>query len=150
VDVLLIKAAANYELGTPERGDVAFDRALRLAARNQMRIPFLLVPATIMEAMTEAAFTRSPPAAVAAMLEEVRGTATRLSGAVRLSSREREIVRSLASGRTAGEIADDLFISVNTVKSHLKSAYRKLDVTTRNEAVKRARELGLHVEITPD
>lgn len=150
VDVLLIKAAANYELGTGERGDVAFDRALRLAARNRMLVPFLLVPAPIVQAMVEAASRRSHPAAVAAMLEQVRGTATPLGGAIRLSSRERDIVRSLAGGRTAGEIADDLFISVNTVKSHLKSAYRKLDVTTRSEAMKRARELGLHVEITPD
>jgi len=43
------------------------------------------------------------------------------------------------------EMADALFISVNTVKSHLKSVYRKLAVSSRQAAVKRARELGLHL-----
>ena len=41
------------------------------------------------------------------------------------------------------EIAADLYVSVNTVKTHLKSVYRKLSVSRRNEAVRRARELGL-------
>ncbi|MGW4747542.1 helix-turn-helix transcriptional regulator [Streptomyces sp. NPDC004290] len=41
------------------------------------------------------------------------------------------------------DIAADLYVSVNTVKTHLKSVYRKLSVHRRNEAVRRARELGL-------
>ena len=41
------------------------------------------------------------------------------------------------------EIAADLYVSVNTVKTHLKSVYRKLSVNRRNEAVRRARELDL-------
>jgi LuxR family maltose regulon positive regulatory protein len=41
------------------------------------------------------------------------------------------------------EIAADLHLSVNTVKTHLKSIYRKLAATRRGEAVRRAREFGL-------
>lgn len=41
------------------------------------------------------------------------------------------------------EIAGDFYISVNTVKAHLKALYRKLSVGTRREAVRRGRELSL-------
>ena len=41
------------------------------------------------------------------------------------------------------EIASQMYISVNTVKAHLKSIYRKLAATHRSEAVRRARQLGL-------
>ena len=44
---------------------------------------------------------------------------------------------------TNQEIADALYLSVNTVKSHLRSVYRKLDVAARDAAVERAAELGL-------
>jgi len=44
---------------------------------------------------------------------------------------------------SAGEIAAELFVSVNTVKTHIKSIYRKLDTNRRWDAVKRARQLQL-------
>lgn len=49
----------------------------------------------------------------------------------------------LAQMMTTEEIAIDLYLSVNTVKTHLKSIYRKLAVTRRSAAVRRARELEL-------
>ncbi|SCD47595.1 LuxR family transcriptional regulator, maltose regulon positive regulatory protein, partial [Streptomyces sp. di50b] len=60
-----------------------------------------------------------------------------------LSGRERDVVRRLALAMSTEEIAADLYVSVNTVKTHLKNAYRKLSVGRRSEAVRRARELGL-------
>ncbi|MET9562938.1 LuxR C-terminal-related transcriptional regulator [Streptomyces tauricus] len=60
-----------------------------------------------------------------------------------LSARERDVLRQLAQMMTTEEIADELYVSVNTVKTHLKSVYRKLAVTRRSAAVRRARELEL-------
>jgi LuxR family transcriptional regulator, maltose regulon positive regulatory protein len=58
-----------------------------------------------------------------------------------LTHREIEVLRLLHSA-TNDEIARDLYVSVNTVKTHLKSIYRKLDVTSRDAAVRRARVVG--------
>jgi NarL family two-component system response regulator LiaR len=52
-----------------------------------------------------------------------------------LSTREQEVLRELARGKTNREIADSLWVSEDTVKSHLRRTYRKLGVTTRSEAV---------------
>ncbi len=60
-----------------------------------------------------------------------------------LTPREHEILLELAAGRTNKEIAMKLDIGEGTVKGHLKSILRKLDATTRTEAVARARGRGL-------
>ncbi|MEV0976386.1 LuxR C-terminal-related transcriptional regulator [Streptomyces sp. NPDC049915] len=61
----------------------------------------------------------------------------------RLSERERDVLALLAQMMSTEEIAADLFVSVNTVKTHVKSLYRKLAVSRRIDAVRRARGLGL-------
>jgi LuxR family maltose regulon positive regulatory protein len=60
-----------------------------------------------------------------------------------LSERELTVVRLLGSGLTEREIGRELFISFNTVHSHVKSAYRKLGVSSRSAALARAGELRL-------
>ncbi|MFD8638583.1 response regulator transcription factor, partial [Streptomyces sp. NPDC059656] len=60
-----------------------------------------------------------------------------------LSPRETEVLRQAARMLSTAEIAAELFVSANTVKTHLKSVYRKLSVTRRSEAVHRAQDLGL-------
>ncbi|RBY89712.1 hypothetical protein DQ241_08600 [Blastococcus sp. TF02A-30] len=49
----------------------------------------------------------------------------------------------MAQAMSVEDIANDLFISVNTVKTHQRGIYRKLRVSRRNDAVRRARQLGL-------
>ena len=60
-----------------------------------------------------------------------------------LTTREVEILRLIVAGMRNQEIADQLFISVGTVKRHIANVYGKLDVSHRTEAVARANELDL-------
>ena len=60
-----------------------------------------------------------------------------------LSEREREVLRLLATELTGPEIARQLYVSVNTLRTHTKHIFTKLDVNTRRAAVRRAVDLGL-------
>ncbi|HWM74034.1 MAG TPA: LuxR C-terminal-related transcriptional regulator [Nocardioides sp.] len=60
-----------------------------------------------------------------------------------LTQRETQVLELLAEMYSTEEIAEELFLSVNTVKTHIKGLFRKLDVNRRNAAVRRGRELGL-------
>jgi len=60
-----------------------------------------------------------------------------------LSSREKEVLAMLALGLSNQEIADKLFVSLNTVKTHLSNIYMKLDVKRRTQAVKKGKELQI-------
>ena len=60
-----------------------------------------------------------------------------------LSDRERDVLRLLPTLLRTPEIAGELFVSINTVKTHIKSIYRKLGVSSRRDAVARGRELRL-------
>jgi LuxR family maltose regulon positive regulatory protein len=60
-----------------------------------------------------------------------------------LSDRELTVLRFLPTMMSNAEIASHLYVSVNTVKTHLKHVYRKLDVRDRRGCVKRGRELRL-------
>ena len=60
-----------------------------------------------------------------------------------LSPREREILRYLPTPLSSAQMAARLYISVNTLKTHLRTIYRKLGVSGRRDAIDRAKELGL-------
>jgi LuxR family maltose regulon positive regulatory protein len=60
-----------------------------------------------------------------------------------LSERERVVLRYLPSTLTYTEIANELYISLNTIKTHVNNIYRKLGVVSRRDAVRRAQELEL-------
>jgi LuxR family maltose regulon positive regulatory protein len=64
-------------------------------------------------------------------------------GASALTDAELRLLPLLSTHLTFPEISQELFLSHNTVKSHVQTIYRKLDASTRNQAVTRARELGL-------
>jgi LuxR family maltose regulon positive regulatory protein len=60
-----------------------------------------------------------------------------------LSERELEVLRLLAAGLTNRQIAEQIVVSISTVKSHVHHICNKLDVGNRTQAVARARELDL-------
>lgn len=60
-----------------------------------------------------------------------------------LSKREVDVLLLLSEGGSNQEIADTLFISLNTAKTHISNIYQKLNAKRRTQAVKKAREMGL-------
>ena len=65
------------------------------------------------------------------------------SGREALSARELEVLRLIGSGRSNAEIARSMVVAVSTVKTHVNSIFGKLHVSSRAEAIERARELRL-------
>lgn len=60
-----------------------------------------------------------------------------------LSERELEVLKLLTDGLSNQEIADQLFISLNTTKTHISNIYQKLRVSRRTQAIQKARNMGL-------
>lgn len=60
-----------------------------------------------------------------------------------ISQREREVLQLMAEGLSNQEIADRLFVSLNTVKTHAARLFEKLDVQRRTQAVERGKQAGL-------
>jgi LuxR family transcriptional regulator, maltose regulon positive regulatory protein len=122
------------------------DAALLAAAPLGMRRPFLAPLAGLRELID--ARIEAGTAAAGFAVDLVR----RLSGhqsrpiialAEPLTDREQHILRYLAGTLSNAEIAADLYLSVNTVKTHQRMIYRKLGAAGRREAVRRAKELRL-------
>jgi LuxR family maltose regulon positive regulatory protein len=65
------------------------------------------------------------------------------SGVGHLTPKERELLSELKSLRTVAEISSDMLLSINTVKTHMRGIYRKLDVSSRRRAVAEAERRGL-------
>ena len=86
------------------------------------------------------------PGVLSAQLVEVAHTLTpahrRIAGDSDLTERELEVLRYLAEGLSKREIGQVLFLSFNTIHSHTKSIYQKLRVSSRQDAIARAQELG--------
>jgi len=68
---------------------------------------------------------------------------TRVRETLGVSDREFEVLTLLAQGRSNKEIAKQLDVSPNTVKTHIASLFEKLEAKRRTEAISRARELGI-------
>lgn len=68
---------------------------------------------------------------------------TKAAHAIGLSIREVEVLKLMAEGMSNKEIADSLFVSLNTIKTHSSNLFVKMDVERRTQAIDKARKLGL-------
>ena len=147
VQSYLLEAIARDALGDPGAAERALERALDLAEPDGMLLAFLLHPAPgLLERQARhgtghaaliaeirsllAGRTPAPPAATQPPLEP-------------LSDSEIRVLRYLPTNLSAREIANELYVSTNTVKTHMHHLYAKLGTHRRGEAVERARALGL-------
>jgi LuxR family transcriptional regulator, maltose regulon positive regulatory protein len=151
MEAWLATARIGYGSGDQADGRRSLQRALRLGEPERLRLPLVLERAWLRRVL------RADPGLALAyrdllgpdLVSPAREPAPRAAAAAEpvllepLSNREREVLRRASEMLDTTEIAAAMFISVNTVKSHLKSIYRKLAVTHRGEAVRRARQLQI-------
>jgi LuxR family transcriptional regulator, maltose regulon positive regulatory protein len=147
IEALLLDAAARDQLGERRAAEDSLEQALDLAEADGIVLPFILAPvrgllervprhrtahATLLRSILDVITGASAPPGdrPEPLLEE-------------LSEAELRVVRYLPSNLKAPEIAAELCVSANTVRTHIRHIYAKLDTHDRNDAVGRARRLGL-------
>jgi LuxR family transcriptional regulator, maltose regulon positive regulatory protein len=147
----LVDAQLGYHSGDRARGRTSLGSALRLAEPEQLRLPFVIERGWIspvlrrdpelahahrcLLAPTQSSHPRPAP-------QSVPDQATLLVPEP-LTKREQEVLRHASALLSTAEIASEMYISVNTLKTHLKCINRKLATTRRGEAIRRARQLEL-------
>lgn len=152
VGALVVDALAAEALDLHQAALSGVDRALAAAASERLVQPFV-VPGADVRPLVEALIERGTPHEPFAV-EILTHMAPPPAGSGRtsarspffiepLSSRELEVLRLLQGTQCNAEIAAALYISVNTLRTHTKAINRKLRVSNRREAVRRARDLGI-------
>jgi LuxR family maltose regulon positive regulatory protein len=147
----LAEARLSYDSGDGARGRRSLACALRLAEREQLKLPFVIEGGWIgpvlrrdpeLARIHQHLFASVPchDQPRAAPGASVKDTVLAVEP---LTEREREVLRHVSGMLNTAEVASEMYISINTVKAHLKSIYRKLAATHRGEAVRRARQLEL-------
>jgi LuxR family transcriptional regulator, maltose regulon positive regulatory protein len=147
-EVSLLDALASDALGDHDRAAMSLHRALSLAEQGGVRRSFLDAGAPARSLL--ARYRQRVPTSwsyldelMQASAESAQVTVSTLRLIDHLTEREHTVLRYLPSLMTYEEIAGDLYVSLNTVKTHAYGIFRKLGVTGRRQAVRTARELHL-------
>jgi LuxR family transcriptional regulator, maltose regulon positive regulatory protein len=145
VDAWITVALAAETQRQGNRSMEALTRAFAIAEPEGLRRPFLTTGRREIVALVErqALLVGENAEFVVDVLADLRPGAARADRAAAnadLSEREMEVLRYLPTMFNAGEIADDLHVSINTVKAHLRAIYRKLGVSRRQDAVVEAQK----------
>ncbi|MGH9106121.1 MAG: LuxR C-terminal-related transcriptional regulator, partial [Acidimicrobiales bacterium] len=144
----VLEASAQDALGDQAAADNALDHALDTAEPNGIVLPFLLHP--VPDLLERHARHRTAHGAMVAEIRSLLAGATPTSRLATpqplidpLSDAELRVLRYLPTNLTTPEIAREIYVSQNTVKTHVQNLYAKLGAHRRSEAVTRARDLGL-------
>jgi LuxR family transcriptional regulator, maltose regulon positive regulatory protein len=152
ITALLTATIANRRLSAHADAAALLEQALMIAEPHDAYRPFLDFGGAIHSAIAIMVPPASPAAAFAARVQErfvcqlppkAAGNGSAGDAGPPLTASEMAVLRLLHSHLTNQEIADALFLSVNTIKTHLRSTYHKLGVTSRRDAVARGRRLQL-------
>ncbi|MDT5025387.1 MAG: LuxR family transcriptional regulator, maltose regulon positive regulatory protein, partial [Micromonosporaceae bacterium] len=147
LDAGLIEAQVARALGDRRRAAQTLERVLDLAEPHGFRRPFTKDADALRDLLADHMECGTAHwSTVSALVEQPRQRAPRqapAAGCEPMTERETTVLRYLQSMLSNEEIAAKLFVSVNTVKTHVRHIYRKLDVSHRRDAVRRARELRL-------
>jgi len=148
VEAYLLAGLAHRELGDQRAANQAAEQALALAESDRLVLPFAMTgSAGLLEALPR--HQTGHAALLADILDVLHGSPpaareqSSLPPADELSPGELRVLRYLPTNLTRPEIAGELSVSLNTVSTHLRSIYAKLQVRDRSSAVQRARELRL-------
>jgi LuxR family maltose regulon positive regulatory protein len=148
VEAYLLAGLACRELGDQRAANQAAERALALAEADRLVLPFAMTGSRELLAALPRHET-AHAALLADILDVLRGAspaATDLpvpSRGEEISAGELKVLRYLPTNLSRHEIAAELSVSVNTVSTHIRSIYAKLQVSDRSSAVQRARELRM-------
>ncbi|MFE3289972.1 LuxR C-terminal-related transcriptional regulator [Rhodococcus sp. NPDC059234] len=142
LEALLIEVMARIEIGDHDGIHRAWSRAVALSEDTGLLRPLSAVPA---ETITVLSAMGTPPPAHWRALDpgRVRSPYPAPPVAVDLTDREAAVLEALSRGDSVAGIAEELYVSPNTVKTQLRRLYRKLGVHSRTEALDAARRLGL-------
>jgi len=147
IDILVVDALARHAAGDPTAGLASLERAIALAEPEGYVRIFVDEGPPMAALLKVAASQRRASVGVPRLLAAFGGgparTAIDQPLIEPLSERELEVLRLLESELDGPDIARELFVSLNTVRTHTKNIYAKLGVNSRRAAVRRAAELGL-------
>jgi LuxR family maltose regulon positive regulatory protein len=147
IEILIVQALARHAAGDTDGALQSLDRASALAgAEGAIRV-FLDAGPAITPLLRLSARRQSAPAFATELLTAALPAWDRRPGAdglvEPLSERELEVLRLLRSELSGPEMAAELVVSLNTLRTHTKNIYAKLGVTSRRAALRRAEELRL-------
>ncbi len=147
VEAQVLDAVARERLGDQRAAEASLERTLDLAEPDGIVLPFVLVD--VRDVFEQLRPDRTAHATLRQTILDVLAGSAPSSGGTpaglreELSEAELRVVRYLPTNLRASDIAAELFVSTNTIRTHLRHIYAKLDAHGRAEAVDRARELGL-------